>query len=92
VLQKADVGGVHLHLRGAAAVKRAAEKMVQAVGPAAGVTPTGFVIQRMTVPGVELLVSVVNDPQFGPTVASARAAHMSNRSTTSRSADAADAI
>jgi acetyl coenzyme A synthetase (ADP forming)-like protein len=69
VLHKADVGGVHLHLRGAVAVRRAAEKMAQAVRRAARVTPTGFVVQRMALPGVEMLVGVVNDRQFGPTVA-----------------------
>jgi acyl-CoA synthetase (NDP forming) len=69
VLHKADVGGVRLNLRGAAAVRRAAEKMITSVRDAAGVEPTGFVVQRMAAPGVEMLVGVVNDPQFGPTVA-----------------------
>jgi acyl-CoA synthetase (NDP forming) len=69
VLHKADVGGVRLRLRGAAAVKRAAQKMTESVRRSAGVEPTGFVVQRMAPPGVEMLVGVVNDPQFGPTVA-----------------------
>jgi acyl-CoA synthetase (NDP forming) len=69
VLHKADVGGVRLHLRGAEAVKRAAQKMTESVRRSAGVEPTGFVVQRMAPPGVEMLVGVVNDPQFGPTVA-----------------------
>jgi acetyl coenzyme A synthetase (ADP forming)-like protein len=69
VLHKADVGGVRLHLRGPAAVQRAAEKMSEAVAKAAGIEPTGFIVQRMAPPGVELLVGVVNDPQFGPTIA-----------------------
>jgi acyl-CoA synthetase (NDP forming) len=69
VLHKADVGGVRLHLRGAAAVRRAAEKMIESVQQAAGVRPTGFVVQRMALPGVEVLIGVVNDRQFGPAVA-----------------------
>jgi acyl-CoA synthetase (NDP forming) len=69
VLHKADVGGVRLHLRGAAAVRRAAEKMSAAVKRTAGVEPTGFVVQRMALAGVETLVGVVNDVQFGPTLA-----------------------
>jgi acetate---CoA ligase (ADP-forming) len=69
VLHKADVGGVRLHLRGAAAVTRAAEKMTESVRLAAGVEPAGFVVQRMAAAGVELLIGVVNDPHFGPTVA-----------------------
>ena len=51
VLHKSDVGGVRLHLRGAAAVRRAAEKMTDSVQRAAGVEPTGFVVQRMALPG-----------------------------------------
>jgi len=69
VLHKADVGGVRLHLRGAAAVRRAADKMTESVRDVTGVEPTGFVVQRMATAGVELLIGVVNDPQFGPTVA-----------------------
>jgi acyl-CoA synthetase (NDP forming) len=69
VLHKADVGGVRLHLRGAAAVSRAAEKMADSVQQSTGVAPGGFLVQRMAVPGVEMLVGVVNDRQFGPTIA-----------------------
>jgi acyl-CoA synthetase (NDP forming) len=34
-----------------------------------GQTPTGFVVQHMAKRGVEMLVGVVHDPQFGPVVA-----------------------
>src|SRR6185295_9553299 len=34
-----------------------------------GHLPTGFVVQRMAKSGVEMLVGVVHDPQFGPVVA-----------------------
>jgi acetyl coenzyme A synthetase (ADP forming)-like protein len=69
VLHKADVGGVRVHLRGAAAVSRAAERMTESVQRAAGVEPTSFIVQRMVPSGVEMLIGVVNDRQFGPTVA-----------------------
>jgi len=36
---------------------------------ALGQRPTGFVVQRMAQTGVEMLVGVVHDPQFGPVVA-----------------------
>jgi len=36
---------------------------------AKGQLPTGFVVQRMAGKGVEMLVGVVHDPQFGPVVA-----------------------
>jgi acyl-CoA synthetase (NDP forming) len=34
-----------------------------------GHVPSGFVVQRMAQRGVEMLVGVVHDPQFGPVVA-----------------------
>ena len=69
VIHKSDVGGVRLNLRGAIAVTRAAQRMAQALVRKLGVSPQGFIVQRMVPPGVELLVGVVNDRQFGPTVA-----------------------
>ena len=36
---------------------------------ARGQSPTGFLIQRMAESGVEMIVGVVHDPQFGPVVA-----------------------
>jgi acyl-CoA synthetase (NDP forming) len=34
-----------------------------------GQSPSGFLVQRMVKKGVEMLVGVVHDPQFGPVVA-----------------------
>ena len=69
VLHKSDVGGVRLHLRGRLAVKRAAERMARQVQRAIGAQPSGYLVQRMAPAGVEMLVGVVNDPRFGPTIA-----------------------
>jgi acetate---CoA ligase (ADP-forming) len=66
---KAEVGGVRLHLAGAAAVRGAAEAMSWQVQAATGHTPMGFLVQHMAEAGVEMLVGVVNDARFGPTVA-----------------------
>jgi acetyl coenzyme A synthetase (ADP forming)-like protein len=69
LLHKSDVGGVRLHLAGAEAVIAAATDIAESVRAATGTQPTGFLVQRMAPSGVEMLVGVVNDPQFGPTVA-----------------------
>ena len=34
-----------------------------------GQPPIGFIVQRMARPGVEMILGVVHDPQFGPVVA-----------------------
>ena len=69
LLHKSDVGGVRLHLAGPSVVTEAAADIAAAVREATGSQPTGFLVQRMVPAGVEMLVGVVNDPQFGPTVA-----------------------
>lgn len=69
VLHKSDVGGVKLNLKGQQAVTRAAETIWRSVQQAVGHEPSGLVVQRMAPTGVEMLVGMVNDPQFGPTIA-----------------------
>jgi acyl-CoA synthetase (NDP forming) len=68
VLHKTEMGGVRLHLQGAAQVSAAAHEMSNRLA-ASGTTATGFLVQRMAQGGVEMLVGVVHDPQFGPVVA-----------------------
>jgi len=63
---KTEVGGVVLNLGDADAVKRAADDMagrLRALDPAASVD--GFLVQEM-VDGVEFILGVREDPQFGP--------------------------
>jgi acetyl coenzyme A synthetase (ADP forming)-like protein len=69
LLHKSDIGGVRLHLAGPQSVADAAADIANAVRAATGAPPTGFLVQRMVPAGVEMLVGVVNDGQFGPTVA-----------------------
>ena len=69
LLHKSDVGGVRLRLADAAAVRAAASDIAASIREATGQSPTGFVVQRMAPAGVEMLVGVVNDAQFGPTIA-----------------------
>ena len=69
LLHKSDVGAVRLHLNEPEAVRQAAVEMADRVKAATGQYPTGFLVQHMVPTGVEMLVGVVNDPQFGPTIA-----------------------
>ena len=50
------------------AVQEAAERMA-ASSAKPGHEPTGFLVQRMAAPGVELLLGVAHDPLFGPVIA-----------------------
>jgi acyl-CoA synthetase (NDP forming) len=66
-VHKTEAGMVRLELE-PRDVRAAAEDMserLRASGSAAG----GFVVQRMSATGVEMIVGVVHDPQFGPVVA-----------------------
>jgi len=69
VLHKSDIGAVRLHLAGREAVVAAAHDIATSVHDAVGADPVALLVQRMAPAGVEMLVGVVNDPQFGPTVA-----------------------
>jgi len=68
VVHKTEAGAVRLHLNGVEAVRAAAQEMSNRLS-SLGHPPTGFVVQRMAKSGVEMLVGVVHDPQFGPVVA-----------------------
>jgi acetyl coenzyme A synthetase (ADP forming)-like protein len=68
VLHKTEAGAVRLHLTGPDAVRAAANEMHELL-ISRGHAPLGFVVQRMAQRGVEMLVGVVHDPQFGPVVA-----------------------
>ena len=68
LLHKTEAGGVKLHLRGAAEVRVAALEMIEKLKSLDRI-PRGFVVQRMADPGVEMLIGVVHDPQFGPVLA-----------------------
>jgi succinyl-CoA synthetase beta subunit len=66
---KTEVGGVALHLADKDAVRAAAERMtarLKAHDPRA--TVDGFLVQEM-VDGLEMLIGVREDPQFGPIMA-----------------------
>jgi acyl-CoA synthetase (NDP forming) len=68
LLHKTEAGAVRLHLSGSDVVRAAAREMSEVLS-LRGHMPSGFVVQRMAQRGVEMLVGVVHDPQFGPVVA-----------------------
>jgi acetate---CoA ligase (ADP-forming) len=63
LVHKTEAGAVKLHLNGEDAVRTAAGEISERLNP------SGFVVQQMARRGVEMLVGVVHDPQFGPVVA-----------------------
>ena len=68
LIHKTEAGAVKLRLQGSSRVVAAAREMGERL-QSLGQSPSGFVVQRMAEPGVEMIVGVVHDPQFGPVVA-----------------------
>jgi acyl-CoA synthetase (NDP forming) len=69
VLHKTEAGGVRQKLGAPEKVRAAANEMLTGLGKQ-GCQPTGFIVQRMALQaGVEMILGVVHDPQFGPVVA-----------------------
>jgi len=67
VVHKSDAGGVKLGLENGAQVKKAYSEMmasVKAKYPKAKID--GVSVQKMARPGVEVIVGMSKDPQFGP--------------------------
>ncbi len=69
ILHKTDVGGVRVGLRSAQDVRDAFELMTyRAERYVPGARLWGCTVQQMTPPGLEVLVGMNRDPQFGPLV------------------------
>jgi len=68
LVRKSDAGAVRLDLEGPHDVETAAKDITQKLG-ALGQKVQAFMVQRMSPPGVEMLVGVVQDRYFGPVVA-----------------------
>lgn len=64
---KSDVGGVQLNLADAAAVRAAYDRIMAAVHTAAPQARIeGISVQRQARTGVEVIIGMTKDPQFGP--------------------------
>jgi acyl-CoA synthetase (NDP forming) len=68
LVHKTEAGGVALGLAGLEPTVAAATLMRESAR-AAGHELDGYLVQRMAPPGVEMLVGMVHDAQFGPVVA-----------------------
>jgi 3-hydroxypropionyl-CoA synthetase (ADP-forming) len=69
VLHKTDVGGVVLNLDRPDAVRQAFERVVasvRAAHPQANIE--GIEIQEMVIGGTEIIIGLLDDPQFGPVI------------------------
>jgi acyl-CoA synthetase (NDP forming) len=64
---KSDIGGVVLGLRGDEAVREAASLLLE-LGRQHGLAVRGLVVEPMAPSGIELIVGLRRDPQFGPVV------------------------
>ena len=69
ILHKTDVGGVKVGINNVADVKKTFDDMFGRLSKKKGVNVKGILLEKM-VPqdGVELIVGIQNDPQFGPMI------------------------
>ena len=67
IVHKSEAGGVQLDLRDAAAVRRAHHRVMEgAARYRPGAKIDGVLVCRMAKPGVEVILGLTRDPQFGP--------------------------
>ncbi|MCS6852973.1 MAG: GNAT family N-acetyltransferase [Gemmataceae bacterium] len=70
LVHKTEVGGVHLHLADAEAVRRAFRQIQERLAAAEKLDQMdGVLVQPMVAGGAEVMVGVIQDPLFGPLVA-----------------------
>lgn len=69
ILHKSDVGGVKLNVRGAEEARAAyREIMANVLSKRPDARINGILMVPMLKPGVEMIIGVNNDPQFGPMI------------------------
>lgn len=69
ILHKSDIGAVALDVRGPEEVRAAYRSIMRAAGGIDGAEVAGILVSPMRRDGVELLVGVVRDAQWGPLLA-----------------------
>jgi 3-hydroxypropionyl-CoA synthetase (ADP-forming) len=68
ILHKTDVGGVKVGLQNEKEVKKAFNDMYPRLSKKKGVEVKGILLEKMVPQGIELIVGLQNDPQFGPVI------------------------
>ncbi len=68
ILHKTDVGGVKVGLQNENDVKHAFNDMYKRLSKKKGVQLKGILLEKMVPQGVELIVGLQNDSQFGPVI------------------------
>ncbi len=68
ILHKSDVGGVKVGLQNEKEVKKAFLEMYPRLSKKKGVHVKGVLLEKMVLQGVELIIGLQNDPQFGPVI------------------------
>jgi len=69
IIHKSDVGGVCLNLNSAEAVEQAYDGLLAAVQKnSPGAQVDGVLVSQMAPPGLEVIVGMNRDPQFGPVI------------------------
>jgi len=68
ILHKTDVGGVKVGLDNVQDVKKTFNDMYGRLSKKKGVHVKGILLEKMVPKGVELIVGLQNDPQFGPVI------------------------
>ncbi|NJK77580.1 MAG: acyl-CoA synthetase [Nanoarchaeota archaeon] len=68
ILHKTDVGGVKVGLDNVDDVKKTFKDMYGRLSKKKGVEVKGILLEKMVPKGVELIVGIQNDPQFGPVI------------------------
>lgn len=68
ILHKTDVGGVKVGLQNEKEVRKAFTDMYSRLSKKKGVHLKGILLEKMVPQGIELIVGLQNDPQFGPVI------------------------
>lgn len=68
ILHKTDVGGVKVGIDNAKDVKKTFNDMYKRLSKKKGVEIKGVLLEKMVPKGVELIVGLQTDPQFGPVI------------------------